>query len=76
MSPASRLLAGALVAALTVSFVLTAGPAVAADGPGVTQDQWRTARLVFGVIGLAFMALVAFRAVRGWQSRRRTSDDG
>ena len=76
MSPTSRLLAGALVAALTVSVVLTAGPAVASDGPGVTRDQWRTGRLVFGVIGLAFMALVAFRAVRGWQARRRTSDDG
>ena len=76
MSPASRLLAGALVAAHTVAFVLTAGPAVASDGPGVTQDQWRTGRLVFGVIGLAFMALVAFRAVRAWQARRRSSDGG
>ena len=76
MSPASRLLAGALVAALTVSFVLTGGSALAADSPGVTQDQWRTGRLVFGVIGLAFMTLVALRAVRVWQARRRTSDDG
>lgn len=75
MSPASRL-AGALVAALTVPVLLAAGPAVASDGPGVTQDQWRTGRLVLGVIGLAFMALVAFRAVRAWWSRRRPSDGG
>lgn len=45
-----------------------------ADRAGLTYDQWRTWRLVFGVIGLAFMAFFAFRVLRGRLARRRTSD--
>jgi hypothetical protein len=73
VTPLSRALAGAL---LVVSvLVLTAGPA-AADSVGLTYDQWRTGRLVFGVIGLTLMGFVAFGAVRAWWSRRRTTDQG
>ncbi|KRF00828.1 hypothetical protein ASG88_10390 [Nocardioides sp. Soil777] len=46
-----------------------------ADSVGLTYDQWRTGRLVFGVIGLTLMGFVAFRAFRAWWSRRRTTDD-
>lgn len=45
-----------------------------ADRTGLTYDQWATGRLVLGVLGLAVMAFFAFRAVRGWRARRRTSD--
>lgn len=46
-----------------------------ADSVGLTYDQWRTGRLVMGVLGLGFLAFFAFRAFRGWQARRRTTDD-
>lgn len=76
MTRLSRALAGALlvVSVLAGSLVLTAGSA-AADGVGLTYDQWRTGRLVFGVIGLTLMGFVAYRAFRAWWSRRRTADD-
>lgn len=45
-----------------------------AEPAGLTYDQWKTGRLVFGVIGLSFTALFGFRAVRAWWARRRTSD--
>jgi purine-cytosine permease-like protein len=82
VSPLSRLLPQVLVAvtvlagAAVLVAVGTAGPAVASDGPGLTEDQYRTGRLVFGVAGLAFMALLAVGAVRGWRARRGPSDDG
>jgi hypothetical protein len=47
-----------------------------ADRAGLTYDQWRTGRLVFGVIGLSFMAFFAFRALRGRLAQRRTSAGG
>jgi uncharacterized membrane protein YedE/YeeE len=77
VTPLSRALAGAMlvVSVLLGSLVLTAGPA-AADSVGLTYDQWRTGRLVFGVIGLTLMGFVAFGAVRAWWSRRRTTDQG
>lgn len=47
-----------------------------AERAGLTYDQWRTGRLVLGVLGLCVMALVAFRALRGRLARRRASDGG
>lgn len=47
-----------------------------ADSVGLTYDQWRTGRLVLGVLGLGCMAFFAFRAFRGWRARRRTTDQG
>lgn len=45
-----------------------------AESAGLTYDQWKTGRFVFGLIGLSFMAFLGFRAVRAWWARRRTSD--
>lgn len=47
-----------------------------ADSVGLTYDQWRTGRLVLGVLGLGFMAFFAFRAFRARQASRRTTDQG
>ena len=77
MTPLSRALAGMLlvVSVLAGSLVLTAGPA-AADSVGLTYDQWRTGRLVLGVLGLVFLGFFVFRALRARWSQRRTSDEG
>ena len=77
MTPLSRALAGMLlvVSVLAGSLVLTAGPA-AADSVGLTYDQWRTGRLVLGVLGLVFLGFFVFRALRARWSQRRTSDGG
>jgi hypothetical protein len=37
---------------------------------GLTRDQWRTGRLVLGVVGLTFLAFLAYRALRGRLGRR------
>ena len=47
-----------------------------ADSPGLTYDQWRTGRLVLGVLGLGFLGFFVFRALRARWSQRRTTDDG
>ncbi|WP_107766287.1 hypothetical protein [Nocardioides terrigena] len=77
MTPLSRALAGALlvVSLLGGSLALTAGPAAASDSVGLTYDQWRTGRLVLGVLGLAFLGFFVFRALRARWSQRRTTDD-
>lgn len=70
MTALARLLPAVVLAAGWL--VLTAGPASALD-PGLTSDQLRTGRLVLGVVGLTFLAFVAWRALRGRLGRR---DDG
>ena len=47
-----------------------------ADSVGLTYDQWRTGRLVLGVLGLGFLGFFVFRALRAWWSQRRTTDGG
>ncbi len=47
-----------------------------ADSVGLTYDQWRTGRLVLGVLGLVFLGFFVFRALRARWSQRRTSDEG
>ena len=47
-----------------------------ADSVGLTYDQWRTGRLVLGVLGLGFLGFFVFRALRARWSQRRTTDDG
>lgn len=46
-----------------------------ADSAGLTYDQWRTGRLVLGVLGLSAMAFFVFRAFRARRAHRRTTDD-
>ncbi|WP_107773049.1 hypothetical protein [Nocardioides sediminis] len=67
MTTLARLLL--VVPAVAAWLVLTAGSASALD-QGLTHDQWRTGRLVLGVVGLTFLAFLAYRALRGRLGRR------
>lgn len=78
MTPLSRALAGTLlvVSVLAGSLVLASPGYAKADSVGLTYDQWRTGRLVPGVLGLAFLGFFVFRALRARWSQRRPSDEG
>ena len=71
MTVLARLLPAVVLAVVLAAgwLVLAAGPASALD-QGLTHDQWRTGRLVMGVVGLAFLAFIAWRALRGRLGRR------
>jgi hypothetical protein len=67
VTPLARLLA--VVPVVAGWLVLTTGPASALD-QGLTHEQWRTGRLVLGVVGLGFLAFLAYRALRDRRGRR------